>query len=166
VNEREVWSDACLDVYVCVCVCVCVCVYTHTHTIYVYIRTYTHTHTHTHTHTPTHTHTIHAHTHRTGLERLDFIHWPQTSPALCTQKRPITVSKETYYSVKRDLWHTLHCFYLYHAYTIARKQRSLLALTHKHRSLSSSRSFSTLHHLLYWYVMQIYCYYKVLLTYH
>ena len=114
--------------YVCVCVYVYiyVCIY-----IYIYIHTHTHTHTHTHIHTHTHTHTRVSERasekefrpcrkrERVGVfvcagkrervrvfvcagKRVSCFRRPSRDLLQC-QKRPITVSKETYYSVKRYL---------------------------------------------------------------
>ena len=96
-NEREVWSDACLDVYVCVCVCVCVYVFIHTHTQYMYIYAHTHTHTPTHTHTHPHTPTRYTHIHTepvlndltsfTGLRQA--LRYAPKRDLLQCQKRPM-----------------------------------------------------------------------------
>ncbi len=90
----------------------------------IYVLTYMHTYMHTcmHTSTQTHMHTyilthmytyIHTNTHayiqtfnRTCRHLSKETYYSVKRDPLQCQKRPTTVSKETYYSVKRDLLHT------------------------------------------------------------
>jgi hypothetical protein len=119
----------CVCVRVCVCVILymhvyCVCTHTHTHT-HTLTHTLTHSHTHTLTHTLTHSLSL-SHTHMTGLKLTarfmdpgpsGFVDTPSAEDKasdqhgahallICgyTQKRPISVSKETY----SPYTHTVH----------------------------------------------------------
>jgi len=114
-------EDTCIYMRTWVCACgvyayICICMHTH-HNLF----THTHTHTtHTHIHmymyayTHTHTHIPHLNAHTLGQDegqaRLSVVYictketyYSVKRDLLQCQKRPTTVLKETYYSVKRDL---------------------------------------------------------------
>ena len=108
-----------IHAYMGVCVwCVCIHMYmyaytpqfihTHTHTTHTHIHMYMYAYTHTHTHIPH----LNAHTlgQDEGQARLSVVYictketyYSVKRDLLQCQKRPTTVLKETYYSVKRDL---------------------------------------------------------------